>query len=319
MKLDELEQTLIRAARADLSPGAADRERNRAAVWAQLGGVSQVGLARPGSEGQGSGPGPNVMALGAEAPRAVAPRAIAPLEQPSSFLGRWGGWMALSLGLLLGAGVGGGFGFGWGWQRGQAALHGAVSSGAVSSSVASGTGSGASLGADPSLGALADHGRSGPDSLSGAGPAEAAPAGLDEASRLEGDGTSFDARGSHSELEGAGLARSAKGNAKRRTANASGSSLAEELAMLQRARRAIADENGRLALGIVQELDERLPSGLLMEERDATRILSLCQLQRSREARKRAAVFLARYAGSVYAPRVRQSCIAEREPLAPNP
>ena len=54
--------------------------------------------------------------------------------------------------------------------------------------------------------------------------------------------------------------------------------------MLQRARRALNAENGRLALGIVEELDERFPKGLLVEERSATRILSLCMLERAAEA-----------------------------------
>ncbi len=335
MKLDELEQTLIRAARADLSPGAADRERNRAAVWSQLGSVSQVGsvsqagsvsqvgLARPlGSQGTGT-PGKS----GAQGSGVVAGTdaagAAAPLNQPAPFLARWGGWMALSLGLLLGGGMGGGLGFGWGWERGQAALNGAVLSrdGAARSGV-----DGAVLSGADSLGsgalALADG-----DSRSGAGVAsepgrgaDAVPHGSDDASPSGSDGASFDARGSNGDLDGVGAAPSAKAaNSKRRAGNTQRSSLAEELAMLQRARRAIADENGRLALGIVQELDERLPNGLLMEEREATRILSLCQLQRGREARQRAAVFLARYASSVYAPRVRQSCIADFESLAPNP
>ena len=89
------------------------------------------------------------------------------------------------------------------------------------------------------------------------------------------------------------------------------SSLAVELAMLQRARRALNAQNGRLALGIVQELDERFPKGLLVEERSATRILSLCMLERAAEARRFAGHFLERHPGSVYAQRVRQSCVAD--------
>jgi outer membrane protein assembly factor BamD (BamD/ComL family) len=86
------------------------------------------------------------------------------------------------------------------------------------------------------------------------------------------------------------------------------SSLAAELAMLQRARRALNAGNGRLALGIVEELDERFPRGVLVEERSATRILSLCQLERVAEAQQAAHEFLARYPASVYVERVRQSC-----------
>jgi hypothetical protein len=91
------------------------------------------------------------------------------------------------------------------------------------------------------------------------------------------------------------------------------SSLAEELAMLQRARRALGAGNGLLALGIVSELDERFPKGVLIEERIATRVFSLCALDRVPEARAVGREFLARYASSVYAERVRTSCIEAPE------
>jgi hypothetical protein len=77
---------------------------------------------------------------------------------------------------------------------------------------------------------------------------------------------------------------------------------------LQRARRALGADNGRLALGIVQELEERFPKGVLMEERRATRVLSLCLLGRTDEARQFGREFLAQHASSVYAERVRASC-----------
>ena len=81
--------------------------------------------------------------------------------------------------------------------------------------------------------------------------------------------------------------------------------------MLQRARRALNAGNGRLALGLVQELDERFPKGILIEERRATRVLSLCMLSRTDEARRFAAEFEERHSGSVYAQRVRESCVAD--------
>lgn len=87
-----------------------------------------------------------------------------------------------------------------------------------------------------------------------------------------------------------------------------GSTLARELALLQRARRALNRNDGMLALGIVQSLDERFPNGVLMEERAATRILSLCQLERQEEARERGHRFLLDHPRSVYAERVRHSC-----------
>jgi hypothetical protein len=80
--------------------------------------------------------------------------------------------------------------------------------------------------------------------------------------------------------------------------------------MLQRARRALNADNGRLALGIVQELDELFPQGVLIEERSATKVLSLCQLERVGEAKEATRAFLERYPASVYAERVRKGCAA---------
>lgn len=110
----------------------------------------------------------------------------------------------------------------------------------------------------------------------------------------------------------AGSARPAK-RAVRPAPRAAESSLAEELAMLQRARRALGAGNGLLALGIVSELDERFPRGVLVEERIATRVFSLCALERVSEARAVGREFLARHPSSVYAERVRTSCIETPE------
>lgn len=99
--------------------------------------------------------------------------------------------------------------------------------------------------------------------------------------------------------------RTAAGDEKRST-------LAQELALLQRARRALNRQDAQLALGIVQSLDERFPAGVLMEERAATRILSLCQLQRTEEARAQGQHFLGAHPQSVYAERVRRSCAGKQ-------
>jgi hypothetical protein len=97
-----------------------------------------------------------------------------------------------------------------------------------------------------------------------------------------------------------------------RQAEEGGSTLARELALLQRARRALNRDDAQLALGIVQSLDERFPNGVLMEERVATRILSLCQLERVEEAREQGHRFLLDHPRSVYAERVRHSCAGGR-------
>ncbi len=90
---------------------------------------------------------------------------------------------------------------------------------------------------------------------------------------------------------------------------AAASSFAAELAMLRHARRALREGDGQLALRIVASLDERFPNGLLLEERGATRILGLCRMEHLPEARQQAHVFLRRYPASVYAERVRSSCV----------
>jgi len=116
-------------------------------------------------------------------------------------------------------------------------------------------------------------------------------------------------QGSAPAVAAASPARASESGASRRAAaRDSGSTLAQELSLLQRARRALNRSDARLALGIVQSLDERFPNGVLMEERSATRILSLCQLERTEEAREQAHRFLAAHPRSVYAERVRNSC-----------
>ncbi len=107
-------------------------------------------------------------------------------------------------------------------------------------------------------------------------------------------------------------ARGAQERGERNKAEESGSTLAQELALLQRARRALNRNDAQLALGIVQSLDERFPDGVLMEERSATRILSLCQLGRNDEAAEQGHHFLLAHPRSVYAERVRHSCVGGR-------
>lgn len=107
-------------------------------------------------------------------------------------------------------------------------------------------------------------------------------------------------------------ARGAQERGERNKAEESGSTLAQELALLQRARRALNRDDAQLALGIVQSLDERFPDGVLMEERAATRILSLCQLGRNDEATEQGHHFLLAHPRSVYAERVRHSCVGGR-------
>ncbi len=89
------------------------------------------------------------------------------------------------------------------------------------------------------------------------------------------------------------------------------SAAALELAMLQRARRALNRDSAAQALGIVTELDERFPNGVLLEERAALRVLALCAVGDLTAARGATARFLERHPGSMYVPRVRAACALE--------
>lgn len=137
-------------------------------------------------------------------------------------------------------------------------------------------------------------------------PAELAAEAVAAAPELE---SAVAATGAAPALPGGSAARASESATLRRAAaRDNGSTLAQELSLLQRARRALNRNDARLALGIVKSLDERFPHGVLMEERSATRILSLCQLERTQEARDQGHRFLAAHPRSVYADRVRDSC-----------
>jgi hypothetical protein len=84
--------------------------------------------------------------------------------------------------------------------------------------------------------------------------------------------------------------------------------LQEELSYLRRAQNALGSGDPQLALGLVRTLDERVPSGKMLPEREVTRIMSLCALERRDEAEERGRVFFERYGKTMYAERVRRSC-----------
>lgn len=298
MTLDELERRFIRAAQRELVPSAADRGRNEAQLLERLGPASPwgpagsgLGLSRRGARSLGSG--------------AVAGALRSALGSRLGMLGA---------GLVVGAVVGGWFGFGLG-RSGVSSPPAAPGADAPFMMPAPGP-----AGPEPIRGApLVPL----PDALlpetlppetllsetPGLEPPGLEPPGVEPfgASAVpEGEAAPAGADGARQR------AASARPKGPRRPSAAAPfeSSLSVEIAMLQRARRALNDENGRLALGIVLELDERFPKGVLVEERNATRILSLCQLERVGEAQRAAREFLDRYPASVYAERVRESCVA---------
>jgi len=83
-----------------------------------------------------------------------------------------------------------------------------------------------------------------------------------------------------------------------------------ELALLQRAERALRAGEAELALSFVSELEQRFPDSPFREERGAARIMAECALGRP-GAPERAAAFLRERPASVYSDRVRQKCTTE--------
>lgn len=91
------------------------------------------------------------------------------------------------------------------------------------------------------------------------------------------------------------------------SASTSPSGARDELALLQRADRAVRSGNAALALALIGELDERHPDSTLLEERRAVELLAHCEA-RATDAAARAARFLREHPGSVYVGRVRALC-----------
>jgi outer membrane protein assembly factor BamD (BamD/ComL family) len=81
-----------------------------------------------------------------------------------------------------------------------------------------------------------------------------------------------------------------------------------ELRAVQTAQRALARHDGPAALRALASLDRAQPQGNLREERDALRVLALCEAGRADDARAAADVFLTRHPGSPQAARVRGAC-----------
>jgi hypothetical protein len=286
VNLDELERRFLRAAQHELGPSAADRERNQAALLERL-------AAEPWS--------------GAPGPRLDAPGHLARSAGPGALGGvvaavRGSRFGMLGVGLIVGATVGGWLGFGLGRDSANRAGWSAPPARVADAVAAPRAAPSAPPAASP---AAVEREAAVPEAAAPAALEQQAPA-LDAPQQAAADGD-----GARERSMSAGQVRVVR-RAPAAPAQPE-SSLAVELAMLQRARRALNADNGRLALGIVQELDERFPKGVLVEERSATRILSLCQLERVADARRAAREFLERYPSSVYAERVRQSCAASTE------
>ena len=82
-----------------------------------------------------------------------------------------------------------------------------------------------------------------------------------------------------------------------------------EISGLRQAQQLLHSGNAAQAVSALDQLSSRVPTGGLMEERAATRVIALCTLGRVSDAG--VAAFMAHYPSSVHAARVRSACGAE--------
>jgi hypothetical protein len=94
--------------------------------------------------------------------------------------------------------------------------------------------------------------------------------------------------------------------------------LSEEVRTLRRVERALRDQNPRLALALLSELDTSVPSGQFAEERLAASIQARCSLGYGSPSAL-LEEFARFHPGSAYLTRIRQACEPRRPlPAAPN-
>jgi hypothetical protein len=82
----------------------------------------------------------------------------------------------------------------------------------------------------------------------------------------------------------------------------------EAVRLLSRAQRALDGGEPRLALVLLEEIDERVPLELLREEREAARVIALCQSGDVERARRVGFELAERSPSSIYAARIARSC-----------
>jgi hypothetical protein len=96
-------------------------------------------------------------------------------------------------------------------------------------------------------------------------------------------------------------------------------SLAEETSLLHAAQRELARKNTSVALELLEEHATRFPQGALAQERRAARVLALCDLGRTAEARRAAEAFVRAAPQSPLVPRLRGSCALSPAEDGPRP
>lgn len=85
--------------------------------------------------------------------------------------------------------------------------------------------------------------------------------------------------------------------------------LAQELALLDQAQRALAAGDATAALAAIEDHEQRHPGGKLEEEREAARVLALCAAGALPQANEVAERFFERWPASTLGGRVRASCV----------
>jgi hypothetical protein len=91
------------------------------------------------------------------------------------------------------------------------------------------------------------------------------------------------------------------------SASARAQSLEEEVRVMRRVERALRDDDPRLAVELLNELDRSVPGGALQEERTAAFLMARCELGAGSGA-VLIREFVQRHPDSVYFARVRQAC-----------
>jgi hypothetical protein len=85
-------------------------------------------------------------------------------------------------------------------------------------------------------------------------------------------------------------------------------SLAEETELLRQARRAVAAGDPHRALALLDTCARRFPNGVLIEERAALRVITLCEAGETSRGRDAARAFARTYPASALSTRVRDAC-----------
>ena len=97
--------------------------------------------------------------------------------------------------------------------------------------------------------------------------------------------------------------------------------LDDEVRELRRIEKAVREQNPRLALVLLDQLDQTIPTGQLLEERAAARVMANCSLE-TPSAQGSARAFAAKHPRSAYLARVIEICRltgAGNERISPAP